>query len=530
MRRTFSRTPAVVAGLLILAAAGLSQEQEHHLGGRGQLDAVPMRAKELQRGPSSVFYTGVPAHDFDIILGRPTGHCITLSILGYIPMDGYVAYGTAVGDLVRKTKIFPLGPGQPQEVLLDELTPGTQHYYQLYLRRAGTDAFVPDETCTFHTQRTPGTSFTFTVQADSHLDSPESPELYARALRSALGDAPDFHIDLGDTFMTDKRKQDYQAALPQYLAQRYYFGLLCHSAPLFLVLGNHDGEFGQRFSAQGDCIAGWSNAIRKRLFPNPVPNDFYAGNDTPFESLGLLEDYYAWKWGGALFVVLDPYWYTTTRAHGAHGQWNTTLGEEQYRWLESTLKDNTAAFKFVFIHNLVGGTDVSMRGGAEAARYGEWGGHDWDGRHAFQEQRPGWGMPVHALLARYGVNVVFHGHDHFFARQELDGVIYQLVPQPSRSGGRGAARMAAEYGYVQGDFLASPGYLRVNVDKALATVSYVRTPVTNRTDGAEGGSQVAFEYRIPARAQQGQSRTGGTADGTGLPTSQQDPNDEIHAQ
>ena len=65
--------------------------------------------------------------------------------------------------------------------------------------------------------------------------------MYQRTLANALADAPDFHVDLGDTFMTEKHDNRENAAR-QYLAQRFYFGGLCHSAPLFLVLGNHDVE------------------------------------------------------------------------------------------------------------------------------------------------------------------------------------------------------------------------------------------------------------------------------------------------
>jgi len=45
-----------------------------------------------------------------------------------------------------------------------------------------------------------------------------------------------------------------------------------------------------------------------------------------------------------------------------------TLGDTQYRWLASTLANSTARYKFVFIHNLVGGLDGQMRGGIELRR------------------------------------------------------------------------------------------------------------------------------------------------------------------
>lgn len=486
------RTLLVAVSLLAMAGVGKSQER----GGRGRRGPRNEKVNEPRnRGqrerPPSVFYTDVPASPFDVILGRPTRDSVAISVLSYSPLEGRIAFGTSAENLNRQTATHTFSEDQPQTITLAELEPNARHTYRLEWRTPGASEFTMGKLRCFHTQRSPSEPFTFTVQADSHLDTPQTTELYVRTLQSALQDAPDFHIDLGDTFMVDKRRQDYREALPQYLAQRHYFGLLCHSAPLFLVLGNHDGETARRFSGREECMAGWSNTMRKRYFPNPVPDDFYTGNATRVEPLGLLEDYYAWEWGDALFVVLDPYWFTTTRDRGAGGYWGRTLGEEQYRWLETTLEQSGANFKFVFIHNLVGGVDGSMRGGAEAAKYFEWGGRDLDDRYTFDERRPGWSAPIHDVLRRNAVNAVFHGHDHFFAHQELDGIVYQLVPQPSRPGGRNATRMAEEYGYVTGTFLPSPGYLRIAVDDTAASVAYIGT----RTERAE----VAFEYRIEAR-------------------------------
>ena len=48
-----------------------------------------------------------------------------------------------------------------------------------------------------------------------------------------------------------------------------------------------------------------------------------------------------------------------------------------------------------------------------------------DGSDGFRQNRPGWEMPIHELFVKHGVNIVFHGHDHLFVREELDGIIYQ---------------------------------------------------------------------------------------------------------
>jgi len=51
-----------------------------------------------------------------------------------------------------------------------------------------------------------------------------------------------------------------------------------------------------------------------------------------------------------------------------------------------------------------------------------------------------------------------------FVKQELDGIIYQEIPQPS----------AAEYGYINGDVIAGTGHLRVTVAPEQVTVDFVR--------------------------------------------------------
>lgn len=288
-------------------------------------------------------------------------------------------------------------------------------------------------------------------------------------MENALAEAPDFHIDLGDTFMSEKHPSR-ESATRQYLAQRYYFGLLGHSAPLFLALGNHDGEGGRWHDGTAGSLAAWANRMRVKYFPNPEPDGFYTGNTTPLPGVGLLQDYYAWTWGDALFVVLDPFWFTQ-RTRGGDDNWSPTLGEAQYRWLERTLAQSPAKCKFVFIHHLVGGLDKNARGGVEAAPFFEWGGKNPDGSAGFRQRRPGWPLPIHQLLVRNHVNIVFHGHDHLFARQELDGIIYQEVPQPG-FGGRFNPDRATEYGYTHGKILGGTGHLKIHVSQGQASIEF----------------------------------------------------------
>ena len=77
---------------------------------------------------------------------------------------------------------------------------------------------------------------------------------------------------------------------------------------------------------------------------------------------------------------------------------------------------------------------------------------------------------------------MFHGHDHLYAKQDLDGIVYQEVPQPSAKNTNNAAMLASAYHYTSGTILASAGHLRVTVTPDKVTSEYVRAWLpTNET-------------------------------------------------
>ncbi|MFO1488149.1 MAG: metallophosphoesterase family protein [Verrucomicrobiota bacterium] len=310
-----------------------------------------------------------------------------------------------------------------------------------------------------------GDELVFTITADSHLDDHTDRDFYQRTLKRAAADKPAFHIDLGDTFMSEKHTNRLAAA-QQYLDQQRYFALL--GAPVHLVIGNHDGESGRYNDGTTNCLAQWSRAMRIKYFPEPLA----PGG----------RNYYEWETNNALFIALDPFWYSP-RARRDDDNWVFTLGKEQYDWLRRTLETSRAKFKFVFIHHLVGGKDRQCRGGVEIASLYEWGGKNADGTNDFAAHRPGWAMPIHQLLVANHVNAVFHGHDHLYVKQELDGIVYQECPQPGDP--HGSTRSAAEYGYKSGVIFGSSGYLRVTIGVAAAKVEYVKSSSSNTATVAD---------------------------------------------
>ena len=319
-----------------------------------------------------VFKTEIPEHLFNIILGRPTNNSITVSILALDSLQGVIKYGTRKERLNNTTLPFNISKGKTSFIDLTQLETDKKYYYQFEASSVTQKNKVVSDICFFQTQRAPNSEFVFTIQADSHLDNNADTEMYQRTLQNMAADTPDFLIDLGDTWMTDKYRTDFKESSKQYLAQRYFMSTLCRSSSLYLTLGNHDGESGQQQNKRNsENMTQWSTGMRNAFYPNPFPNGFYTGNTNKENGNDFIKNYYAWEWGNALFVVLDPFRYTNNNRF----PWMRTLGLQQYNWLKNTLEKSKAKFKFVFIHNLVGGVDNDgiARGGVEAAPFYEWG-------------------------------------------------------------------------------------------------------------------------------------------------------------
>jgi hypothetical protein len=426
-----------------------------------------------------------------------------MSIVPKDTLSFFVVYGTSPGSYSCQTPPVKGAAGLPVNSTITVLAPDTLYYYRTCITTSDSSGPVCGPEHTFHTQRSSGSTFTFGVQADSHLDDRASGALYNQTLANERAGSPDFLIDLGDTSMTEKLPaKTTEAIRDRYLLQRSYLSTIGHSFPLFLVLGNLDGESGYALAGKDSALARLSLQFRKMYFPNPEPDGFYTGNAENDASLGPKQDYYAWQWGDALFIVLDPFRYTTTMPGGKTDEWAWTLGEEQYRWLQQTLEESQARYKFVFAHHLVGG-DSQGRGGIEFASLYEWGGMNPDGTWGFDQHRPGWRLPIHQLLVANNVTAFFHGHDHLFAKQELDGVVYQAVPQPATIGSPDRSP-GSEYGYSNGVMLPSPGYLKVTVAPDSARVDYISSAIAGENRSAVKNGAIAYSYTLtpsPAAAE-----------------------------
>ncbi|MBU3680132.1 MAG: metallophosphoesterase [Candidatus Kapabacteria bacterium] len=435
------------------------------------------------------------------MLGRPTDTSILVQAIPNDSAQVRVLYGTTSGALDKQTQWRKVGPGEPANISLSPLIPNTRYYYQVVYRANQESASTTRPEYTFQTQRAKGAPFTFVIQADPHLDEQSDTSVYLRTLRNELEDEPDFMIDLGDILMSDKLT-NAQKKVPRdtitYRAHllRSFYEEACHSVPLFITLGNHEGEAGWLNNGTAENVPVWGTIDRKKYFVNPEPDGFYTGDTASYPFVGRRGAYYAWEWGDALFIVIDPYWFTKPKPDSLNG-WRWTLGREQYEWLRATLAKSTATFKFIFSHQLVGG-DPEGRGGVEFADLYEWGGKNLDRTEGFAKNRPGWEMPIKDLLKRHRVNVFFHGHDHFFGKQEKDCLIYQEVPQPSHTNFSGAGQ-AVKYGYLEGIILPNSGHMRVNVSPAAVKIEYVRSYPPKNEAGNRKNKDVSASYIIGAK-------------------------------
>jgi hypothetical protein len=444
-----------------------------------------------------ILFTGycftLQAQNFTEILGRPENASVTVNALFDQAVQVYWEYGLTQGNYSGQTAHLNAQANVPVQTDLTGLQADREYYYRCRYRPSGSSGSYQTGTeHSFHTVRPAGATFSFAIEADPHMDTNSLVDAYNLTLQNILGKKPDFLLDLGDIFMSEKLPSKTQANITaRHVLYRPLLGSVCHSVPLYLVLGNHEGECGWNGTGTSGSLATMAANTRKLYYANPLPDSFYSGDSIAEPFVGLRGNYYSWEWGDALFIVLDPYWYTSGTSHL---EWGWTLGEAQYEWFSRVISQSNAKFKFIFCHQLVGGNGSDGRGGSEFAMYYENGGLNSDSTWGFTAHRPGWSRTVHELMLENRGSIFFHGHDHCYAKQPLDGLIYQEVPQPSS---RNITTITgSQYGYKNGVLLPSRGFLLVTVSDSTAKVEYVRTFLSSEEKNGHLNGEVADSYTL----------------------------------
>jgi len=437
-----------------------------------------------------------------LVLGCPTATSVRINCRPSSDIVGEIEYKPAQSGSFKSGPIVTMQALTTAELTLNGLKPDTEYSYHLRYKSTSNSEFKNGPDYRFHTQRKPGSDFTFEIIGDSHPErtpKQNEPALYEQTLVAAANDKPDFFMTIGDDFSVDTLNELNQKNVDGvYLKQLPYLGLVGSNSPLFLVNGNHEQASGANLDGTPDNVAVWAQNSKNKYFPLPKPDGFFTGDEEKIKHIGLLGDYYSWTWGDALFVVIDPYWHSKVAVDNplrnetgkTRDLWEVTLGDAQYKWLKTTLENSHSKFKFVFAHHVLG----TGRGGIERAPYFEWGGKsqrmDWE----FDKKRPGWELPVHQLMVKNHVTIFFQGHDHVFCHQKLDGLTYQSLSEP----GDATYTLYNNEAYRTGDTFPNSGRVKVAVNGTRVKVEYIRSYLPADATKEHPNGEVAFSYEIPA--------------------------------
>lgn len=431
------------------------------------------------------------------ILGSASANSIKLNTLAEKGMSVYVDYGSESGALGDKTTTKTSTSGEPIVTEISGLSANTRYYYCVSYKKVADSSYTAGTEHSFYTQRFSGSTFSFGVQGDSHPERPNqmfNANLYTQTMKNAFGLSPDLYFTLGDDFSIEKLisgGQKTQSLVDQvYLYQRKFLDIVGSVASMNLVNGNHEQAAKYLLDGTANSFPVLAAKARNNFYLLPDPSGFFSGDTEKVDNVGYVKDYYAYEWGDALFVTIDPYWHSSAAVdNSANGGskndrdlWDNTLGDEQYQWFKKTLENSDAKYKFVFTHHVLG----TGRGGIEEAKLYEWGGYNSKGVWEFDKKRPGWELPIHQLMVKNGVTIFFQGHDHLFAKQELDGVIYQEVPNPADD----SYTAFNKDSYKTGTVLPNTGFLNVTVAPSQVKVDYIKSSL-----GSDNGN-VFYSYTV----------------------------------
>jgi len=237
---------------------------------------------------------------------------------------------------------------------------------------------------------------------------------------------PDLVLLLGDTTgiganyrwakfglpVTNLKSSDYNSiAQIFWLRMRKLYSALSPSVPIFIVLGNHDGE------EQWNAAAAYATYWRKKYFALPEQSTYAEGGHPEGK-------YYSFSWGadknnrgGILFVVLNTTAFTGPSYPAKLEQWS--LGEEQRLWLEKTLNQAEKDWIFLCSHHVLGGWPAGPEETQRDIVYGR-------GPLFVPEDYKDYADPekieqvwITKKALENGARAFVYGHDHIFASRRI---------------------------------------------------------------------------------------------------------------
>ena len=219
-----------------------------------------------------------------IILGRPEDTSIVANVMSPTAGTVFIQYGTQSNTYPNQTTAVSLAANTPAEITLNSLTPNTRYYYKLSYTPSGSKSASLTSEYSFMTQRSPGSSFVFCCQGDSHPERSKNAfdsNLYIRTLTSAAASKPDLFVTLGDDFSVDTLSTYSQSTVwGRYSLQLPYLNILGPNTGIMLTNGNHEQAALYLYDGTPNNVAAWAQSARNTYYSNPAPDHFYTGNPT----------------------------------------------------------------------------------------------------------------------------------------------------------------------------------------------------------------------------------------------------------
>ena len=444
------------------------------------------------------------------ILCRPEPTSVQVNLVPHRDTEVVVEWGPDSLSLGSATTPVVFDGGVGGNVTLAPLTPDTRYFYRVGTRRAEGGSWVYGPVHAFRSLVPPGSEARICLTSDIHVTNSAALGLdqHLALLSVSLAMIVDYQgadgyhlwLDLGDLVVVRAQRPcfDEVEVDQRYREAREYIDEAAHSIPFVLVRGNHEEVNGWDDDGSPANTTVWSGQALLKWFPPPLPSAFVSGNSTAHPEIGVPGNYFAFDVGDMRVRALDPYLYSMTRPHNGHGEtdgslnnWDWTIGDAQYAWLANDLATREAPFSMITLHHKTttyeGAGQYYGRGGIEVASYSiagrptfEWGGQDSTGQNVIATMRPGFTEgPIHDMLLRYENQVVTKGHDHFWARQVLDGMTYLTLPKPNDAGQHTGNLWGWRWSCFYPDevtlFESNSGFLDVTVTPSQATFAYVQT-------------------------------------------------------
>ncbi|MFQ5791960.1 MAG: metallophosphoesterase, partial [Acidobacteriota bacterium] len=336
-------------------------------------------------------------------LQRVTERSVTICWETTVLATGAVVYREKGSE---ETLVAEVGSSLRQEVVVSELREGTTYDYEV---RSPSEAPEVSFTASFRTAPVEDVAFTFVVYGDSRHEDDAHREVVA-AIRSVR---PAFIIHLGDIVDAGGSEYGWNMFWPIVAPLGDSQGLAAN-VPIFPVLGNHEYHNG----AQG----GFEQPYSEQAVSVYQANFALPSNGLEEEHPEWSERFYSFRYGPALFVVLDvnndsdPQ-YDTNYELDSPGPPDIHPGSPQYKWMVEQLRigKRECAFTFVCLHHAPYSSGPSGNPNNPFSGY----------RLRFLDE----------VFRRYGVDMVFSSHDHFYERCETRNNEYPIVYFVSGAGG-----------------------------------------------------------------------------------------------